>query len=55
MKQLYIKPAYSPFVSSQLQLSSTVTGGRIDCALCLTLCFSCHFEARDQNQDGTQQ
>lgn len=54
-KAAIYKACVQPFVSAQLQLSSTVTGGRIDCALCLTLCFSCHFEVRDQNQDGTQQ
>lgn len=53
-KAAIYKACVQPFVSAQLQLSSTVTGGRIDCALCLTLCFSCHFEVRDQNQDGTQ-
>lgn len=55
IEQLYIKPVYSPLFLLKCNLLPTVIGGRIDCALCLILCFSCHCEVRDQNRDGTQQ
>lgn len=51
----YINPVYSPLFLLNYSFLPAVTGERIDCALSLILWFSCHFEVRDQNRDGTQQ
>lgn len=50
----YINPVYSLLFLLNEGFLLAVTGERIDCALPLILRLSCHFEVRDQNQDGTQ-